>query len=118
MFFLDTLRANILLGVEDDQQDSGIVRARAICARLGLPDRVIGLLDSDMIGQWRDILSLGECQLLCIARALTADMEFLVFHRPMAHLTPETNRLFMELIKEFTRRRGVEMDPLKVSLRR
>merc|ERR1712087_85399 len=56
---------------------------------------------------WSSVLSLAECQLLSIARALIANFEFLILHKPTAQLTPAASTRVLETLREFVSKRGV-----------
>merc|ERR1712039_679549 len=90
-------------------EDGHIDRIRGICTQLGLPDRVIKMLDSDAELDWDATFSQSECQLLSLARAFVGNFEFMVIAKPCQLLAPEQTRSVCKTLLEFVERRGVGM---------
>jgi len=92
-------------------------RVRGILARLGVPD-VLEILDSELKTQrdeprWWARLSKTDVAKIHMARALIANFEVLVVHRPCAHFDPGTGNLILDMIGEYIEGRGVDMEAPK-----
>lgn len=108
VFLHNTLLHNLTLGVHVDLTPENI---RTICKRLGLSESVLQYLDSDHRCDWDEVLSHTECHLLSIARALIANYELLVIHRPCSGLSDAVKSKVMTLLREFVVERGLGLDP-------
>eukprot|EP00930_Biecheleria_cincta_P003586 TRINITY_DN104521_c0_g1_i1.p1 TRINITY_DN104521_c0_g1~~TRINITY_DN104521_c0_g1_i1.p1 ORF type:complete len:929 (+),score=123.47 TRINITY_DN104521_c0_g1_i1:45-2789(+) len=113
----ESLINNLLLGASHEE-DKSLERVLSICRRLGLAKDILGMIKSEEVHDWDAVLSIAEKHLLGIARALIANMELLVCHKPLANLSPECGHGVLTLLKEFIAARGVEQDSQTTHLRR
>lgn len=109
-FFHGTLRANLAFGVGEGDPDGSAGRVCAICRRLGLPEGVVRFVASEEQLAWGEVVSLTQRHLLCIARALVANPDVLVMHKPTLAFDERTSVKVLGLLKDFVVRRGVEQE--------
>mmetsp|Transcript_27287 Transcript_27287/g.63563 ORF Transcript_27287/g.63563 Transcript_27287/m.63563 type:complete len:907 (-) Transcript_27287:119-2839(-) len=108
MFFHGTLYANLTFGVHEGDRDACAERVVAILRRLELPEQVIDLVHSEEQLAWGEVLPLTQRHLLCVARALIANPDILVMHKPTLAFDERTSVNVLGLLKEFVVKRGVE----------
>merc|ERR1712113_767715 len=98
----ETLLFNLTFGCEipADRDPSRVV---GICKTFGLPKRVLDLIGTDKVIDWKLALSQAECQLLNLARAVISNFEFMIVQEPFAHLTPGATTKCLNVFAEFVR---------------
>eukprot|EP00440_Ansanella_granifera_P030433 gb/GFBE01033063.1/.p1 GENE.gb/GFBE01033063.1/~~gb/GFBE01033063.1/.p1 ORF type:complete len:299 (+),score=50.27 gb/GFBE01033063.1/:1-897(+) len=116
-FLMGTLHDNLTLGI-DEQDGKSDEYVSEICKRIGFNGRLLDALDSRVVLEWESVLSRAECQLVSIARALIANVEFLVLDRPLELLTAHDSSTVLSLLQEFVSQRGLQQDPDTLHLRR
>lgn len=123
-FFSDSLMSNMTYGVAKDDKDGSIERVTAICRMLLVSDKVLKYLDPndpDMFNvkaDWGDILSQTQRTLVSLARALIANPEILVIHKPTVVLDDATTQNTFKCLRKFVREKGVCMDRAMYASRR
>merc|ERR1712205_206783 len=70
------------------------------------------------MGIWGETLSHTQQQLLSLARALIANPEFLVAHKPTLGFDHACRMIVLQALKDFVRKRGLEQDEQALHLRR
>lgn len=118
MFLNAPLIENLTFGCEQGSPDTRPERVERICKHLGLPEHIIGLLDSDKVVGWKSVLSATECCLLHIARALVFNPELLILHTPTVMLNDAAATRVLNTLQKYVRNHGLEKDPTKKHLRR
>lgn len=112
------LLENLNLGVEPGHPDGAQERVLAICSRLQLPAKVLGLADASVVaGNWAERLSLTQRVRLSLARALVANPEVLVVHKPTLPFDEKHSLSTILLLREFVDRRGILQDEAQRHLR-
>lgn len=106
-FFRGTLHANLTLGVAPGDPDGDVERVMAVCQRLGLEEDVLRFMSSREQLAWGEVFSLTQKHLLCIARALVANPDVLVMHKPTLALNEATSVCVLGMLKDFVKNRGV-----------
>lgn len=124
-FFHDTLYANLTYGVgKDNIEDGDIQRVRTVCRRLKISEKLLRYLNRDdpemfeVSLDWGDILSTTQRVLLSHARALIANPEILVIHKPTIMFDEATAKNTLTCLSEFIDKRGLCMDEAKIAYRR
>jgi len=118
MFFWGTLLENLTFGVPPGDEDSSKKRVISVCQRLRLPEEITNLVDSQDRTSWFQTLSQTQRALLTIARALIANYEVLIMHKPVLVFDEITSRMVLEVFREFVREKGISQDPDTWHLRR
>lgn len=118
VFFEGTLYKNLALGVRDGDLDGSMARVVTICRRLGFKDSLLELVRSDEALAWPDVLCRTDQHLVCIARAIIANVEILVIHKPIMVFDDASAACVLKCLKEFVREKGLEVDPSTCSIRR
>jgi len=86
IFFNDTLMMNLTLGIDVIGEEGTPERVASICRRLGISERLIQLVESDVVCDWEKVLSIGELKLLSLARAFVSNYEFMAVDSPTSYL--------------------------------
>eukprot|EP00747_Dinoflagellata_sp_TGD_P172644 gnl/TRDRNA2_/TRDRNA2_209585_c0_seq1.p1 gnl/TRDRNA2_/TRDRNA2_209585_c0~~gnl/TRDRNA2_/TRDRNA2_209585_c0_seq1.p1 ORF type:complete len:489 (-),score=78.38 gnl/TRDRNA2_/TRDRNA2_209585_c0_seq1:154-1473(-) len=119
IFVKGTLMKNLTLGVaEGHHHDGDLTRVMGICNRLGLRDQILDFVMSDEIRAWGDTLSTSQASLVCLARAIIANHEIMVLHKPTLGHDEQTSVQIMQLLREFVDAKGVGLDPKTRDMRR
>merc|ERR1719261_259998 len=63
-------------------------------------------------------MSLTQCYLCSLARAIIANFEVVVTHKPTLAFDEQSSKNILLLLREFITNRGVEQDPQTIKLRR
>jgi ABC-type multidrug transport system fused ATPase/permease subunit len=125
---------NIFFGVSPDGikglDRAQIQRGLKICKRLKFPKRLMELINASLEAgeskkdednsalQLSGMLSRSDRKLIHLARALIYNPEVLVIHTPGMYFDDEHRRLVVEMLSDYVRNRGVEMDEKKKMERR
>eukprot|EP00747_Dinoflagellata_sp_TGD_P187824 gnl/TRDRNA2_/TRDRNA2_4588_c1_seq1.p1 gnl/TRDRNA2_/TRDRNA2_4588_c1~~gnl/TRDRNA2_/TRDRNA2_4588_c1_seq1.p1 ORF type:complete len:255 (+),score=36.01 gnl/TRDRNA2_/TRDRNA2_4588_c1_seq1:61-765(+) len=117
-FLVDTLLKNLTLGVRDGDDDAATDRVLQICKDLGIATDVLNMIGSSDIQPWTEVLSHTECMLLCIARALIANPEVLILHRPTASFDRVHSESILGQLREFVDKKGILQDESMWYMRR
>ena len=94
--FSGTIRENLLFGRED-ATDEEIMRAIDLVSARGVIEKLEKGLDTD-VGEGGDMLSTGEKQLICFARAILADPRILVLDEATASVDTITEQRIQSAI--------------------
>lgn len=143
--FVESLgfHANLVFGLSEHKlKDPDPERLRRICQRLGLnkpwmmkelndgmrTDSDSSEEDEDEDKQkeeepeqddsWMDKLSRSEQKRFQLARAFVYDPEVLIIHKPVDDLDTDLKECVLGLMREFVDKRGLELDPNKITRRR
>merc|ERR1712232_487545 len=110
--FLDKgLYENLTFGVPKTDPDARKDRVKKICHMLGVPDRIIAMIDEDDLQPaFNEVFSQAECQQLSLARAFIANTELMCLHKPLVMFTEETRHKVLEALKRYVREKGLEQD--------
>jgi ABC-type multidrug transport system fused ATPase/permease subunit len=95
--------------LDQAQRDRGF----RICQRLRFPKRLMDMA-TNYQGRGMDLglaLSRTDKKLIHLARAFIYNPEVIVIHTPGMYFDKENKARVIQLLKEFVRQRGVEMDP-------
>eukprot|EP00747_Dinoflagellata_sp_TGD_P085127 gnl/TRDRNA2_/TRDRNA2_162772_c0_seq2.p1 gnl/TRDRNA2_/TRDRNA2_162772_c0~~gnl/TRDRNA2_/TRDRNA2_162772_c0_seq2.p1 ORF type:complete len:340 (-),score=65.44 gnl/TRDRNA2_/TRDRNA2_162772_c0_seq2:9-995(-) len=117
-FFIGTLLQNLTFGVTPNDSDGDIDRVCGICKSLKLTPHVINKISSEEVQPWKEILSRSQSSLLCIARALIANPEVLIMHKPTEDFDDITSRNILGILQNFVRQKGIHLDATTRRLRR
>jgi len=117
MFFHGTLEENLTCGTRPGDADGARARVVQICELLGMPRRVISLMDSTEY-DWESKFGIPELHLLNFARALIANPELLCLHKPTCFFNEGRSQKVMAAMKAFVIGKGVCQDHSKIHLRR
>ncbi|CAE8597453.1 unnamed protein product, partial [Polarella glacialis] len=90
MFFEDTLLANLTFGCAKSSNDGNLERVLDICKKLHISENILLTIEANELAtEWLTVLSATEASLLHIARALIANPDVLVIHKPTLYLSNE-----------------------------
>jgi len=117
-FFPGTLLDNLTFGVSPGDPDSRLDRVLNICKILNLGAEVGQLVQGNEVHHWREKLSLTQCHLLVLARALISNPEILCLHKPTLVYDDKMSEHVLSVLRRFCKERGIEQDPGKIHLRR
>eukprot|EP00746_Dinoflagellata_sp_MGD_P142563 gnl/MRDRNA2_/MRDRNA2_75508_c0_seq1.p1 gnl/MRDRNA2_/MRDRNA2_75508_c0~~gnl/MRDRNA2_/MRDRNA2_75508_c0_seq1.p1 ORF type:complete len:346 (-),score=51.44 gnl/MRDRNA2_/MRDRNA2_75508_c0_seq1:372-1334(-) len=123
-FIAGTLYENLTFGIKKNDPDGAPERAQAICRHLMLPEHILVRLDAsnkvmfNQKAEWDVVLSLTECILLNIARALMCNPEVLIFHKPTLMLNDRLGENTLACLRKFVDHKGLEQDPKQRGMRR
>lgn len=117
-FFHDTLMHNLCYGVgKDDNVDGSIERVVAVCKLLQVSEKVLKYLDPvnnknlfEVKADWGDVLSQTHRCLVSLARALIANPEVLVIHKPTVVFDDVTTENTFMALRTYVREKGVCLD--------
>merc|ERR1711924_400832 len=98
-------------GSNPGEQDASTMRVQTICSLLGVPDSVQRHILAEDILNWSQVLSLSERMLLHTARALIANPEMLVVHKPTLVFDNVTAGKVLHALRSFVDEKGLEQDP-------
>ena len=98
--FSGTVRENLLYG-NPDADDEQIDRALRMVAAKDMVDDLKNGLDTE-VGEGGDLLSTGEKQLLCFARAILADPKILILDEATASVDTITEKKIQDAIEAIT----------------
>eukprot|EP00443_Scrippsiella_acuminata_P062365 CAMPEP_0115430006 /NCGR_PEP_ID=MMETSP0271-20121206/30818_1 /TAXON_ID=71861 /ORGANISM="Scrippsiella trochoidea, Strain CCMP3099" /LENGTH=863 /DNA_ID=CAMNT_0002855213 /DNA_START=20 /DNA_END=2607 /DNA_ORIENTATION=- len=121
MFFSGSLYENLIFGCTPNHPDAAVERVAAVCRRLGIPEEFVAEVAKGKDGAhniWREVLSHTYKVLFHIARALVANPEVLILHKPLMALPEASSAHLVKIFREFCDKKGIEQDPSKVRLRR
>jgi ABC-type multidrug transport system fused ATPase/permease subunit len=124
-FFFDTLYANLTYGVtKENKEDGALNRVKDVLRELKLPQKIFSFLDAedksmfDVRADWNQILGITERVSLTLARALIANPEILIVHKPTVYLNDEAADNTFRCLNDFIIQRGLCMDRTKIMYRR
>lgn len=110
MFFQDTLLQNLTFGCVAPS-DACPERVMGICRNLGIPGEILNTIEENTLKcKWLDLLSSTDLALLHVARALIANAEVLVMHKPALFLNNAMADSLYMYLKEFVEYRGLLLD--------
>lgn len=98
----ELLPGTVAQNISRFREDSTADEIEAAAKRAGIHERILGLPDgySTEIGGGTDLLSVGERQLIGIARALYGNPVLLVLDAPDANLDPDGQAVLEEVLKQ------------------
>mmetsp|Transcript_105486 Transcript_105486/g.187599 ORF Transcript_105486/g.187599 Transcript_105486/m.187599 type:complete len:243 (+) Transcript_105486:2-730(+) len=109
MFTQDTLLDNLTFGCVKGTGDDKMDRVLKICQRLQVPDHIQRTVRENTLRcKWLDMLSSTDSALLHVVRALVANPEVLVIHKPALFLNNEMSDLMYTVLKDYVDNRGLE----------
>jgi len=117
MFFETTLLENLRYGVRPGCDDGNIERVLCTCRSLMVSEAVIKLIIEDEVHPWNEHLSLTQKTSLHLARALIANPDVLMIHKPLLTFDSGTSKAVMETLRMYVTERGLFLDG-DVKLRR
>jgi len=123
-FFYGTLHENLTFGVrravDGRSSDGDMERVLDICQRLCLPADTLEMIraGTESHPSWPDLLSQSVASALCIARALIANPEILILHKPTLPFDEVMSDLVLKVLKEFVDLKGIGQDPSTWYMRR
>jgi len=122
IFFTDSLIDNLQFGcamLRKEEREEEERRALRICERLLLPEDALSVVRNPEISAvWKERLSNSEQALLNLARALVANPEVLVLHKPTSNMDDRLAHNTLQILREFVDNRGVEEDVATFKQRR
>jgi ATP-binding cassette, subfamily B, bacterial len=101
--FSGTVRDNLRYG-KPDASDEEILEALRLVRADFVIDKMEGGLDAE-VGEGGDLLSTGEKQLMCFARAILADPKILVLDEATASIDTLTEKMIQDAIQTVTKGR-------------
>eukprot|EP00931_Biecheleriopsis_adriatica_P046606 TRINITY_DN26785_c0_g1_i2.p1 TRINITY_DN26785_c0_g1~~TRINITY_DN26785_c0_g1_i2.p1 ORF type:complete len:946 (+),score=170.58 TRINITY_DN26785_c0_g1_i2:30-2867(+) len=109
LFVQRTLLQNLVFGCAPGTGNDNKERIMAICKKLGMSSKVLDTIEQDtLVTNWLQTLSSTEAALLHIARALVANPEVLILHKPTLFLNNQLADNMYAVLKEFVEKRGLE----------
>eukprot|EP00747_Dinoflagellata_sp_TGD_P154076 gnl/TRDRNA2_/TRDRNA2_177463_c0_seq3.p1 gnl/TRDRNA2_/TRDRNA2_177463_c0~~gnl/TRDRNA2_/TRDRNA2_177463_c0_seq3.p1 ORF type:complete len:563 (+),score=100.20 gnl/TRDRNA2_/TRDRNA2_177463_c0_seq3:482-2170(+) len=120
-FFNGSLFHNLNFGVAEGDPDGRLERVVAICKKLGMTKKTIEYVNEGVDGQkllWTEVLTLTEQNLCTLTRALTANPELLVIHKPTMAYDEGYTMKVMNTLREFIDQKGVNQDAASKHRRR
>eukprot|EP00747_Dinoflagellata_sp_TGD_P011552 gnl/TRDRNA2_/TRDRNA2_120855_c3_seq1.p1 gnl/TRDRNA2_/TRDRNA2_120855_c3~~gnl/TRDRNA2_/TRDRNA2_120855_c3_seq1.p1 ORF type:complete len:260 (-),score=34.78 gnl/TRDRNA2_/TRDRNA2_120855_c3_seq1:67-846(-) len=120
MFIHACLFENLLFGVDHVCDPTAGTRERVadIVRALGMRQDILDLVYSDETYHWGDVLSQTQRSQLCLARALVANPEMLVLHKPTEGFDEISSHFILHLLDDFKRNKGVGFEEDKFEFRR
>jgi len=119
MFFEDTLLANLTFGCAKSSNDGNLERVLDICKKLHISENILLTIEANELAtEWLTVLSATEASLLHIARALIANPDVLVIHKPTLYLSNEMADVVYTVLKDFVDNRGLLLDGEEFHTRR
>jgi ABC-type multidrug transport system fused ATPase/permease subunit len=109
MFFDTTLLENLTYGVPSAGLGN-IERVLCICRSLMADDNVVKLIMEKEVHQWNENLSLTQKTSLHLARALIANPDVLMIHKPLLVFDSVTATAVMKCLRRFVDDRGLFME--------
>ena len=97
VLFSGSLRKN--LDLLEQMQDSDLWRALENVQLKALVERLEGKLDHELLEHGAN-LSVGERQLICLARVLLHQSKIVILDEPTAHVDPETETTIWNVVRE------------------
>lgn len=107
LFFEGTLMANLTFGIHEELDDGNTERVISVLRRVGCTDDVVQYVNDALVLDWSDVFSGTQLELLSIARALVANPEVLVLHKPFAAFDNRLAQHLVGVIREFIDQRGI-----------
>eukprot|EP00931_Biecheleriopsis_adriatica_P031991 TRINITY_DN18707_c0_g2_i5.p1 TRINITY_DN18707_c0_g2~~TRINITY_DN18707_c0_g2_i5.p1 ORF type:complete len:490 (-),score=55.60 TRINITY_DN18707_c0_g2_i5:164-1456(-) len=108
MFTEDTLLENLTFGCVKGTGDNRLERVLEICKECAVPEHLLNTIkDNRLRCDWLETLSGTESACLHIARALIANPEVLVIHKPTLFLNTEMAEMMCRLLRKFVHQRGL-----------
>jgi len=119
-FFRGPLLGNMTYGVRAGDPDGDKSRVKAIFRDLGLPFKVMNLLEeaSAHFENWIDVLSTSQLHLLSIVRALVANPQVICIHKPSEKHSAEQGRQLLGVLKMFVEGGGLQQDAATIAKRK
>jgi len=118
MFVHGTLLTNMLYGVEPGDSDGELERIQAIFRRLGVDEHLEILLSDKNPRNWDEVLTQTQKVQMHLIRALVANPEVLIVHKPTLVFTDEVASVVFRCLKAFVDKRGLDLNPEEWHLRR
>ena len=95
--FSGSLRQN--LDLMEEFQDAELWRALEQVQLKNLVENLEGQLEHELLEQGSNF-SIGERQLICLARALLQQKKIVILDEPTAHVDPDTEQMIWKLVRE------------------
>jgi len=118
MFSRGSLFDNLTFGVKANDPDASEDRIFQICSMLEIPETVMELVRTKTRLDWGRVLSFSEKQKISLARAVIANPDVLIIHRPFIALDERSAANVGKVLKEFVSNRGVIQDEASFRQRR
>lgn len=110
IFFGATLMENLCLGCAANSRDADEARVFEILRRAACEDDLLELAaDKEGHYKWEEVLSSTQRVQLSIARALIANPEVLLLHKPFELFDDEMTFTLATLLKKYVTKRGIAM---------
>lgn len=117
MFFSTTLLENLRYGVHGNSDDGRLERVLEICRSVNVSEELIKVIEEETRQNWDSHLSLTQKMSLHLARALIANPDMLILHKPTIAFDSDTASDIMKTLKKFVEHRGLCFDA-NIGLRR
>ena len=97
VLFSGSMRKN--LDIAEQFQDADLWRALELVQMKNLVENLEGQLDYELLEQGAN-LSVGERQLICLARVLLLNKKIVILDEPTAHVDPDTEQTIWNVVHE------------------
>eukprot|EP00746_Dinoflagellata_sp_MGD_P061519 gnl/MRDRNA2_/MRDRNA2_26018_c0_seq1.p1 gnl/MRDRNA2_/MRDRNA2_26018_c0~~gnl/MRDRNA2_/MRDRNA2_26018_c0_seq1.p1 ORF type:complete len:259 (-),score=34.80 gnl/MRDRNA2_/MRDRNA2_26018_c0_seq1:510-1247(-) len=119
LFIEGSLMKNLTLGcLSTEDSDAKPARVIQICRSIGLREKAVEMIHSTEERNWSEVLSASDRQVVHLARALIANPEVLVIHKPTLMFDEQTARLVFKALRVYVDEQGIEQDPSRRMFRR
>jgi ABC-type multidrug transport system fused ATPase/permease subunit len=109
-WFKTTLYENLVFGInEENVSDKDMSRVIAVCERVGVPERVLTMIQGNETADWKIVLSMSESAQLNIVRGLLANPEVLVIEKPTISFTDHHAKAMYEALRAHVEDRGLDI---------
>eukprot|EP00746_Dinoflagellata_sp_MGD_P010639 gnl/MRDRNA2_/MRDRNA2_122023_c0_seq1.p1 gnl/MRDRNA2_/MRDRNA2_122023_c0~~gnl/MRDRNA2_/MRDRNA2_122023_c0_seq1.p1 ORF type:complete len:845 (+),score=125.16 gnl/MRDRNA2_/MRDRNA2_122023_c0_seq1:82-2616(+) len=112
LFFKGTLFENLIYGLKASDPDATHARAQKICTSLGVSPKIIEFLDpaSKIEESWNEVLALTQRVLLNVARALMANPEILILHKPALVFDEDQAYNVFDILHQYVLNKGLHVE--------
>jgi ABC-type multidrug transport system fused ATPase/permease subunit len=108
VFFFDTIYNNLRYGAKPGSPNASEEHILRICRLLRVSEHVMQLIKDAEMRNWDEELSLTQKQSLHLARALVADPEVLIVHKPSLPFDDETAGVVYDALRSFVHDNGID----------